>query len=238
LQIIPQGPSANSPKKRELMKTFVLGSIVAFLLTLASGYIQGSLSNRWGISNVQRQMGERFTSFPANFGDWEMKKSGKLGSDSLNQLVPYGYFQRDYVNRKSGAAINVLALLGSCGPISVHTPEVCFASRDHQQLGERLKLAIGRDGKNSIWKTTFRLSGVDAQVLNIYYGWSAGEAWVAAENPRFSFSTRQFLYKVQITNSAVENGSADNDPANDPALQFMEDFIPALQKHMNRARAQ
>lgn len=218
------------------MKTFVLGSIVAFFLTLASGFMQGSLSNRWGISNLQRQAGERLESFPANFADWETKKTEKLGSDALNQLVPYGYFQRDYVNRKSGAAINVLVLLGSSGPISVHTPEVCYASRDHQQLGERIKLPIpGRNGGDSIWKTTFRLSGVDAQVLNIYYGWSAGDAWIAAEKPRFSFSTRKFLYKVQITNRAAENRSANNDPANDPAVQFMADFIPALQTHMNRA---
>ena len=190
------------------------------------------MSNRWGVSDLRRQAAAKLESFPEKFGDWEMKRAFKLDRDSLNQLQPDGYFQRLYVNRVSGASVGVTVLLGPTGPISVHTPEVCYVGRDHEQVGDRHKIVISeKDGGESAWKTEFRLHGVDGQMQNIFYAWSAGDHWCAAETPRFSFATRPYLYKLQLASRIAADGFRDSA---DPAIQFLTDFVPVLQDYLQK----
>jgi hypothetical protein len=182
------------------------------------------------VSDYQRLAGEKLASFPEKFDDWEVKTSHRLDQDAIDQLEPYGYFQREYVNRTTGAAVYVTALLGPTGPISVHTPEVCYAGRDHRQIGERQRITVpGKDGENSLWKTSFRLRGVDAQEQNIYYAWSVGDRWIAPDSPRLSFAAKPYLYKIQLSTS-VRTGDSESTP--DPAAGFAAELFPALKKYM------
>jgi hypothetical protein len=218
------------------MKKIILGMLLTIVLTIASGILQGSLCNRWGASELQRQAGAKLESFPEKVAVWEMKKADKLDKTAIDQLEPYGYIQRVYVNRNNGAVVNVTVLLGASGPMSVHTPEVCFAGRDHEQLGERQKIDIpGKEGKDSLWRTAFRLNGVDAQLQNTYYAWSSsGQHWVAVENPRFSFATEPLLYKIQLANMVSAESSKKTVSTDDPAIQFLSVFLPALRNHLDK----
>jgi hypothetical protein len=214
------------------MNKIVLGTLLTVALTVAVGILQGSLSNRWGASDFQRQAGLKLEAFPKTFGEWEMVgKPEQLDQNSLDQLQPYGYLQRRYENRKSKAVVSMTVLLGPNGRISVHTPEVCFAGRNHEQLGERVKIRIPeKEGEDSVWKTSFRLQGVDAQLQNIYYSWSSGDHWDASENPRVSYATKPLLYKIQLSNIV----SAESSLQADPAILFLTDFFPALRKHLEK----
>jgi hypothetical protein len=217
------------------MKKIVSGTLLMIALTVASGILQGSLSNRWGVSEMQRQAGAMLEACPEKFTVWEMKKAEKLDQNAIDQLEPYGYIQRIYVNRNNGATVSVTVLLGPTGPIAVHTPEVCYAGRNHEQLGEREKIVIPNgDGNDSVWKTSFRLNGVDAQLQNIYYAWSSGDHWVAAENPRFSYAVEPYLYKIQVSNAVSAGGFGKAPPKADPAIRFLADFFPALKKHLEK----
>lgn len=215
------------------MKLYIFGTLLTTVLTIAAGVVQGTLSNRWGASDSLRQAGDKLVTFPEKFKSWEMTKADGLEKEAIDQLQPAGYFHRIYVNRNTGAAVSVTVLLGQSGPISVHTPEICFGSRNHQQVGERQKIAISdKDGDNTIWKTTFRLSSVDAPMQNIYYGWSTGEHWIAAENPRFSYATKPFLYKIQLASQVPASKFKHNDPTNDPGFQFLTDCLPVLHSYL------
>jgi hypothetical protein len=217
------------------MNKIVLGTLLTVALTIAVGILQGSLSNRWGASDSQRQSGLKLESFPKKFADWQMEKAEELDQNSLDQLQPYGYLQRVYKNRKNDALVSVTVLLGPNGRISVHTPEVCFAGRNHEQIGERVKIRIpDKEGKDSIWKTSFRLQGVDAKQKNIYYGWSSGSHWDAADNPRISYATKPLLYKIQLSNDVSVESSKQAIPSADPAIQFLTDFFPVLQDYLEK----
>jgi hypothetical protein len=213
------------------MKTLIFGIAITVGLTIASGAMQGMLSNRWGPSDSLRQVGAKIESLPKSFAAWDMKKSDVMEQYALDQLQPAGYVQRVYVNRDTGAAVSITVLVGMSGPIAVHTPEVCYGSRDHQQQGQRQAIVVpcATGGKETVWKTTFRMKGIDAHVVNIYYAWSAGDHWAAAESPRLSYATKPFLYKIQL---ASQVPTWLNDPATDPGLQFLTDFLPVLQKHL------
>ena len=213
------------------MKTLLLGIVITVGLTIASGALQGMRSNRWGPSDTLQQAGAKVEAIPQNFAAWEMKKAEEMEPYSLDQLQPAGYIQRLYVNRDSGAAVNVTVMVGMSGPIAVHTPEICYGGRDHQQLGPRQATSVpcATGGEETVWKTTFRMKGIDAQELNVYYAWSPGGHWVAAENPRFSYAMKPLLYKIQL---ASQVPSWRNDKATDPGLQFLSDFLPVLQKYL------
>ena len=210
----------------------LMGMVITVGLTIASGAMQGRLSNRWGPSDTLRQAGAKIESLPQKFAAWEMKKAEKMGEDALNQLQPAGYIQRLYVNRDSGAAVSVTVMVGMSGPIAVHTPEICYGGRDHQQQGPRQAIDVpcATGGEETVWKTTFRMKGIDARMLNVYYAWSPGDHWVAAENPRFAYATKPLLYKIQLSSQVP---SWLNDQAADPGLQFLIDFLPVLQKHLH-----
>jgi hypothetical protein len=210
------------------MKSLLMGIVITLGITVGSGVLQGMLSNRWGPSDTLRQAGAKIEALPQKFAAWEMKKTEEMGEDAYNQLQPAGYIQRLYVNRDSGTAVRVTVMVGRCGPIAVHTPEICYGSRDHQQQGPRQSITVpcATGGEETVWKTTFRMKGIDAQVMNIYYGWSPGDHWMAAEHPRFAYATTPLLYKIQLASQWF------NDQATDPGLLFLSDFLPVLQKHL------
>jgi hypothetical protein len=217
------------------MKNFVIGTLAVSVITVAAGMMQGSLSNRWGTSNSLRRAGDKLETLPSSFSVWEMKRSDKLENDALNQLQPAGYIQRAYLNRNNGAVITVTVLVGSSGPMSVHIPEICLGGRNHQPVGQRQKIAIpGKDGEDTFWKTTFQLNGVDAQMQNVYYAWRSGDHWVAAENPRYSFATKPFLYKIQLASRVPAEKSGESESAADPGLQFLGDFLPVLHNYVEQ----
>jgi hypothetical protein len=131
-------------------------------------------------------------------------------------------------------------MVGSSGPMAVHTPEICYGSRDHEQLGPRQAIRIPSASKgfnnnqnekdhDAVWKTTFRMKGIDAQKMNIYYAWSTGDRWAAAENPRLSYASEPFLYKLLLANQVP---AGHNEKATDPGLQFLTDFLPVLQEYL------
>jgi hypothetical protein len=171
-----------------------------------------------------------------------MQETEKMEKETLDQLQPAGYIQRLYVNRESGAAVSITVMVGSSGRMAVHTPEICYGSRDHEQLGLRqaIRIPFASEGFNknqtvkdhdAVWKTAFRLKGIDAQKMNIYYAWSTGDRWVAAENPRFFYASKPFLYKLQLANQVP---AGNNEKATDPGLQFLIDFLPVLQEYIQR----
>jgi hypothetical protein len=214
------------------MKSLILGTAVMLGLTIASGTLYGIRSNRWGPSETLREAAARLDSLPKNIAAWELIKSEPLDKESLSQLQPAGYIQRLYVNRDNGVSVSVTVMAGRSGPMAVHTPESCYAGRGHEQQGTRQAISVHGDpsaDKDTVWKTTFRMKGIDAKTLNIYYAWSSGDHWVAAENPRFTYASEPFLYKLLLANQ-VPSWANDNEA--DPGLQFLIDFLPVLRKYL------
>jgi hypothetical protein len=213
------------------MRTLLIGTVIVVGVTVASGVVQGMRSNRWGPSDTLLQAGARIKKVPQEFGAWEMAKDDKMDDAAFNVLQPAGYIQRLYFNRDSGEAIRVIVLVGKSGPLSVHTPEICLAGQDHQPQGPRQAITIpnATGGAETVWKTAFRMKGIDAQELDVYYAWSPGGHWSATESPRFAYATTPVLYKLQLS-SQVHSGSTGN--ACDPAIQFLTDFLPVLQQYL------
>ena len=209
-------------------KTWLLAVVSSLALILAGGVLHGQLSNRWGIPVDVMELGSRLQLVPTELGPWKAGSDLELPKSTLTLLECKGYLHRTYVHQGTGEVINVAVTFGPKGPIAVHTPEVCYSSRDVKQTNERTAVPMEYDGfKNTFWTLGFQAKTIDKAKLSVAYAWSDGGDWVAAERPRF-WQT-DYLYKIQTATHAI---GAKEDSTSD----FMRVFLPELRKQMRSSK--
>ena len=66
-------------------------------------------------------------------------------------------------------------------------------------------------------------------MLDVRYAWSTGGCWSAASDPRYTYASQPYLYKVQVS-TAVRPG-VDLE-ANDSCQAFLQDFVSAAKDRL------
>ena len=211
-----------------MIKSHTLLCIVAIVvITVVSGVVEGTLSGRWGPSVDLVAAGQALGSFPKEIGDWEMQKEDQVDEKVLEVLRCTGSLHRVYMNRETGQVVNVALIVGPPGPPSVHVPEICYSSQAHTQEGPRQSVRLAaadgsRDG--DFWSLTFRPNDVNSLPLSVFYAWSSGQRWEAAENPRMSLSGTKILYKIQLAADIRETFSPRSGTTS-PCQSFLESML-------------
>jgi hypothetical protein len=192
------------------------------------------MTGRWGPSEEALAAGRRLKEFPGQFGPsgrWQRQSEGELDPTAKGQLQPAAAVLGRYTNRETGQSVQVTILVGRAAPMSVHTPEVCLSSQAYDVVEQRREAGFPDDEGNEhrLWYVTFRARNLQNDVVRVYYGWTTGGSWVAAENPRLEFMGRPYLYKIQLSGQVTPSA----DPSlGDPCRQFLEDLLPALKPYL------
>jgi len=210
---------------------FLLLLAAGGLVTWTSGALDGRLTRRWGAGPGLAQAAERLAQLPEACGDWQLVQQFSLDEQTTDMLACAGYVNRAYLHPATGRMVRVAVLLGPSGPISVHTPEVCYSSRNYARPGERQRLRLKDRGatEHQFWTVALRANDVDARMLLVSYAWSEGGPWQAPAHPRLHFSGQPRLYKLQL---AVP-GDAVDDPLQMAAVRdFLADFLPLIGAHL------
>jgi hypothetical protein len=209
----------------------LLPIVVALIvgLTILSGYLQGKMSRRWGESVDILAMGRALESFPEQIGPWQLESSDKLEEPVEKVLECAGYLVRGYRNPETGETLNLALLLGPSGPMSVHSPDVCYSAQAYDRIDEPHQVTIaGKNGENGeFWAQTFEAKDVNGELLRVYYAWRAGGRWTAAKGARLSLAKHSYLYKVQVAAPILDAGSES-----DPAGRFLQDFLAVAQEEL------
>lgn len=203
----------------------VLGALLA--LTVISGLVQGKLANRWGLPADMTAAAQRFNEIPTSFGPWKLQKAEKMSDQVVEILECAGYINGSYVNQSTGEVVNAFVILGPPGPISVHTPEVCYSSKNYQITESRSRVKIGdqETSDNEFWAMTLRSSDVNADMQRVYYGWGNAGYWTAPESPRITYGGDPLLFKIQL----AAHLPPDTDLSQgDTCSRFLEAFVPVL----------
>ena len=136
--------------------------------TLGSGWLHGRLVNRWGEAKALETAAQRFQEpLPARLGPWRLASTPEMEAGELEILQSAAHLQGVYMNDQTGESVIVQLVVGPGGPISAHTPEICYAG---QEILDR-----GREPANHL----ARSRGTEAYPLAV-----AG-AFAAYQPPRF-----------------------------------------------------
>src|SRR5262245_61286256 len=103
----------------------VLPLVTAFAVVLFSGVTHGLRTGRWKVSDDLRQAVVRLQDVPTQVGDWEAQEE-EMAEPERQMAEIDGYRKLSFVNRVTRAQVQFLIVCGKPGPISVHTPNICY----------------------------------------------------------------------------------------------------------------
>jgi hypothetical protein len=207
-----------------------LGPIVVSLaLVGAMGAVHGILIDRWGPSTELADAAAALERVPTDIGDWH-------GTDQpLTQRVielagiERGVFRR-YHNAKTDQLVSILLVCGRGGPISVHTPDVCYEGAGFELQGAESPKPIdaGEGRTASFFVGRFARPGVLPSQLEIFWGWSTdGVTWQAPDNPRLSLARSRALYKLYVVREFTPGSPQESA---DTCEEFLKLALPVFQE--------
>jgi len=166
------------------------------------------------------------------FGDWT-GEDAPFEADALTRAGIKGGVFRRFTNSRTRESISVLIVCGRGGPISVHTPDVCYSAAGYQQLApEQRKEVKDDDGqKDSFYVARFgKPAAVVPLDLEIYWTWSRdGITWHAPENPRFALARSPALYKLYVVREYAPKSRAETATTNE---DFLRQALPVIRRSL------
>jgi hypothetical protein len=206
----------------------LLLAALAVSLTVASGAIHGHMTSRWSTVSVAAEAGRRLELLPEKLGSWKCVERLELTDAEIGILESAGYVYRVYEDERTGDRVKLLVIVGPAAPTSVHTPEVCYPSRDYHQQGERVVIEIPnpKGEADRFWNVLFREQGFRQHTVLASYAWHDGTGWVAAEHPRYEFVGYRHLYKMQLTFTAWPYSI---EVPEDACRRFLKPFARAIE---------
>jgi hypothetical protein len=215
-----------------------IGVGLLVVITLATGLLQGKMTNRFGLpedmneaahklENLQKILEQPTFSFGER-GQWRMIKTTQMTDLVIETLECREYINASFVNSEMPSIqINGFIILGPAGPVAVHTPEICYSSKDYEITDDRERIRIFPKGprEDEFWGLTMRSNQVDADILRVYYAWANLGPWTAPDIPRITYGGDSKLYKMQLAvklpaDAKLEKGDACQD--------FLKAFLPVV----------
>jgi hypothetical protein len=209
--------------------TFVVCSVILLVSTVAAGWMQRSMSHAWGNPRDRELAASKLSlPLPEQFGDWRFDRSVPFSQEVLDVLGKPMHISHVYENMRTGDVVTVAVIVGHPGPVAVHTPEICYSSRDYKFPSARTRQVVKpADGRShALWTLGLDPKEPGDLPLKVMYAWSTGTTWEAAEQPRYSYGGLSHLYKLQL---AVGVTTQSTEAGFDPATDFLTNFLPQLQ---------
>lgn len=202
-----------------------LPALTACAAVILCGIVHGFWTDRWQEPVALGEAAGRLEQVPDEIGDWVAERIEVSAGDTD---VVKGCIQRRYKKRgTNGPWVNIALVCGKPGPVSIHTPAVCYAASGFDVGSPRLVKAP--DGKGEFWTAdAVKKKVTEENRLRIYWAWSTGQGWTAPDDPRMQYTGHcQVLHKLYVLR---ELGGTNDSTADDPCLEFMSVLLPAVDK--------
>lgn len=204
----------------------IFPTITAMTAALACGVVHGVWTDRWHLSTEPGASAARLSQVGLNLPDWEGQVvPGKQGKDMAGAL------HCRYTHRRSGKAVTLFIVCDRPGPVSIHTPDVCYGAVGFE-VGAQSKYSPrlpADDLPASLWTARFRkTSSSDTTDLRIFWGWNAGTGWQAADDARMTFAKFPALFKLYL----IREGPGEDSLDDDPCVDLMRQLLPELRRSL------
>jgi hypothetical protein len=204
-------------------------AIVFAILIVAAGVLHGMRTERWRPTSGVAEAIQALDNVPLEFGDWQGKRT-KLDEADLARAGIKGHFWCAYRHARSGSTFAVLLVCGRSGPISVHTPDICYEAAGFEASGppQLQEVHFESGATQTFWTGKFRKpSSASAAHLEIFWAWNGGDGWSAPENPRLALSRHPVLYKLYVVREVSPRAKSN---VLDSFKDFLEVFLPELNR--------
>jgi Protein of unknown function (DUF3485) len=211
--------------------------VVFGVLVLAAGALHGSFTGRWHTSAELENAVARLDSVPLQIGAWKCDERQMLDEADLRRGGIKGHFSGRYKNKLTGEAVSLLIVCGRPGPISVHTPDVCYGGAGYRavEAQKQKDLSFKGGGSLSVWAIPFKApAALSSSNIEVSWVWNGGDGWKAPTNPRWTFASYPALYKLYVVRdlpalASEKKKDAKEKKENDASKSFLQTFLPELE---------
>src|SRR5262249_16143488 len=210
----------------------VLTLTAAAMLLILSGLVHGLWTQRWGAPVEFTAAAARLEDFPISLGEWK-GRSLESDPDEMAKAEAAGYVARVFRHHTKGE-VRMILICGRPGPISLHTPEVCFPGSGFSMDAEpeRCKVSLKNADDPNFLVGQFRSSGPVRRLVRAFWSFSDGGGWKVPDNPRVAFGRANILYKLYLVRDMEK---PDENLKNDPARDLIRVLLPELDKYLSPA---
>jgi hypothetical protein len=196
----------------------------AIALILGAGYVHGTVTQRWQPSEHLSVAASRLKTLPTTVGDWDSKDI-EMNKKHLQVAEVEGYVSRQYYNKKTGERLSFLLICGKPGPISVHSPDVCYEGAGYK-MGARNAQAVKVGDQQQIFWTARFTKEPNPAPLQIAWAWSDGGKFIAPDYPRLAFYRASVLYKWYLIREVNDVNSPST--IDDTTQAFIQEVLPQI----------
>jgi len=186
------------------------GATAAFMtLVVVAGILHGQRTFRWTAKPPLTAYIERLKDVPMTFDGWLGEDMPRF-TDDLRTHGIEDYLYRNYRSRTTTESYRVLIVVGRPGPISSHTPDVCYRGSGYTSAADPARADVAgvdstgsKDGRNfQLFSMKFKppiTRATDSFEKEIRWSWLApSKQFQAADSPRTTFPNEPALYKIYI----------------------------------------
>jgi hypothetical protein len=206
------------------------------LLVLGAGAFFGMHTDRWRTSADLDKAVSRLDGVPATLGDWQGKEL-PFDAEDMKRAGIMGHSSYQYRNIVTGQRVSLLIVCGRFGPISVHTPDICYAAAGFKSVGgepSRKTIPLNDGREMSVWALKFNAPATSvsqSSQVEVSWAWNGGKGWVAPENSRWTFSGYPVLYKLYVVRDVSASAAESK---SDASVTFLQTFLPRLEEVLSR----
>jgi len=207
-----------------MLKMFRLLCIGTALATvIGTGLVHGYWTGRWETDSQREQAAMPLEEIAFDLGDWhgvDREPASRAPEPML------GYLYRLYKNRKTGAVVYLSLVYGRHGPVSIHTPGVCYDASGFR-VGERSRFTAPGTTADFFTADAVKKRSDNQTVQRILWSWNAGGRWQVADSPRLTFARYPTLYKLYLVREMNAAGEPFDD---DPCMDLLKLLLPEMQR--------
>lgn len=207
-------------------------SLTAMAAIVVGGTVHGLWTDRWHLDDEPAASAARLGQTVLQLADWDGKAVHPEGRQ-FKSAAGHLYYQ--FIHRTSGQKVTLFLVCDRPGPVSIHTPDVCYGAVGYEvmtptKVSPRLE---NGESASSFWTARFRKrTAADSSDLRIFWGWSADGSWEAADDPRLKFAHHPVLYKLYLIREVT---STEEALERDPCVQLMQQLLPELRRLLFQA---
>jgi hypothetical protein len=201
--------------------------VVAAVILVGTGAVHGLLTDRWSFSAEPQASAAKLPKVPMMIGDWQSHPL-EISQSELQMGAIVDYVGRIFVNNRTKSRVQIFLVCGRPGPISVHTPDICFEGAGYRMTAAPAKFPLEFNPPDEFWQVKFVKEATEGQkYVRVFWAWNSDGHWQVPENPRWTFARSKALFKLYVVHDLPQPGQP---PEKDPSLELMRVLLPELKK--------